>query len=216
MNKVELYASFISDQVALNEMFGGRDRGYPYKKDIESTDPYGGHFYDIDLHDNTIPARVDIQHMHNKKAMVGFEMPSDGYGISPEAKKTYHKTFDEQIAKGAKYHIAHNEAVEKVAARHGNDDAQKAFMAWGGTSATRVSGAAHHNYGMIATVSKILHDHGKAHPNIKAFTFASSGDHKSRDSLYHAIIKKEGGTREIDPVYGDYNYTIPNPHYKGE
>lgn len=232
MNRIELYASFISDQIDLDEVFGGSDRGYPYINDTRPTDHHTQHFYNIKLPDNTQDAIVDI--LHHKKSLnvfgkdspttatVGFTMPRVGYGLSPEAKETYDKTFDDHVAKGKDHYDAHGEAVRAVDKAHGEDEADKADAGFtGGSTITRAYNSAHHNYRIFSTISKIMNEHGKNHPDIKHFTFSSSGDHKSRGELYHLLAKKHGGEAHINDnqyssSYGEKYYTIPNPHYKGE
>jgi len=226
MNKVELYASFISDQVALNEVFGGHDVGYSYVNDTRPTGIPNHHYYNIKLPDNAQDATVEIYH-HKKidspaTATVGFTMPRVGYGLSPEAKKTYDKTFDDHVAKGNDHYDAHGEAVRAVDKAHGEDEADKADNGFtGGNTSTRAYNSSRHNYRIFSTISKIMNEHGKNHPEIKHFAFSSSGDFKSRGDLYHLLAKKNGGEVHIDhnqysPSYGEKYYTIPNPHYKGE
>lgn len=229
MSNVQRYAEFISEQIYhdINELFSSKDKGYSYKKDVKPSDLSGEHFYHIDLPDNTQPAEVHISHIpvydydHPKTpaqtGMVGFTMPAHGYGISPEAKKTYHKTFNDKVDKGHDHFDAHHSAVTQVDLRHGPDQAEKAIKSWGSDAVVRShnSASAHHNYGIMASVSKILHDHGKSNPDIHHFMFSSSGDHPSRERLYKAIAKKHGGETHTD-VNDESFYTIPNPYHKEE
>ena len=213
MNKVELYASFISDQVALNEMFGGRDKGYPYKeKPIKSKDTYG---YNIDLPDNVSSAGVGIMHGFNT-AHVAFSMPKAGYGISPEAKKTYHEVYDQHLSQHGDKTDAHIAATEAVLHKHSAADAKLANDALhSGSTITRPNNSSHHNYSIFSTMKKIMDEHGKKHPNMKQFMYTSSDDSDNRGRLYSHFAQKNGGTTNFDSD-GDVNYTIPNPHYKGE
>jgi hypothetical protein len=45
--------------------------------------------------------------------------------------------------------------------------------------------------------------------------YTSSGDSDNRGRVYSQFAQKNGGTTNFDSD-GDVNYTIPNPHYKGE
>jgi len=214
MNKVELYAFFISEQVYMDEVFGGRDKGYPYKK-INDQNNYG-YKYHIDLHDNVRPADVSIMHGLNN-AHVAFSMPSAGYGISPEAKKTYHEVYDKHLSKSEDKLDAHIAATEAVLHKHSAGDAKLASDAMQSKSTiTRPNNSAHHNYGIFSTMKKIMNEHGKNHPEVKQFMYSSSGDSRGKDSrghFYDRLAKMHGGKTNVDSD-GDVDYTIPNPHYK--
>ena len=221
MNRIDLYAAFISEQVYMDEVIGGSDKGYPYVKDEHLSYPNDVHFYDIHLPDNILSSRVDIQHQPiGQAATVGFTMPKGGYGISPEAKKTYTKEFNRHVNNGSDHYDAHSMAANKVGLLHGREDSRKADEAWhSGETDVRDSttNTAHHAYHVMSTISKILHEHGKSNPHIKEYHFSSSGDHDSREKLYHAIAKRHGGTRRDYPFHeGMYYYSIPNPHHSGD
>jgi hypothetical protein len=216
MNNVQLYAEFISEQLYndINELFSDKDKGYSYKKDIKDDDDPGEHFYHIDLPDNTRHAEVHVSHIRgHHAAMVGFTAPGVGYGISPEAKKTYHQAYNRDISHGHDPFDAHHTAVTAVDLKHGPDESKKAAQAWGSDTVMRSGRNSHHNYGILSTVSKILNAHAKENPHIQTFMFSSSGDHPSRERLYHAIAKKHNGVTHIDNATGEKWHDIPNPHY---
>jgi len=213
MNKIDLYASFISDQVYLDEMFGGRDKGYPYK-DLGPDEEYKeDHHYAFDIPDNAGKGKVKITAEGDGTHHVNFTVPSKGYGLSPEAKKTYDKEYDKQISLGNEHFDAHLSAVKQVYAKHGEDEGQKARDSFS-SSVNRGEDplASKHNYAIMSTVGKILRDHAKNHPEVSHYRFSSSGDVNSRDDLYDFITQKEGGTTETMPSYGKTKYkqyTIP-------
>lgn len=216
MNRIDLYAAFISEQVYMDEVIGGSDKGFSYhKRDLDQTRDTADHEYEVDLPDNARPATVSISHMENsKKAGVHFDMPSMGYGISPEAKKTYKKVYAHHIEK--EYPLtAHKHAVAAVGSSHGQEEAEKADKSWE-DSLMASDFASHHAHRMLSTVGKILHEHGKNNPHIHAFTFIASGDKESRGTLYDAITKKYGGEKHYDKKDAEYYYTIPNPHHSGD
>ena len=220
MNRIDLYAAFISEQVYMDEIFGDRDRGYPYhKRDFKQTRD-SDHEYEVDLPDNALPATVSIYRSSaTKMGIVNFDMPTDGYGISPEAKQTYKTVYQHHINQGKAHQRdafdAHKHAVAAVGSSHGQEEAEKADKSWD-VSYMAGMGSKHHAYRMMATVGKILHEHGKNNPQIKHFKFQSSGDKDSRDKLYHAIAKKHGGEKHYDENEDEHFYTIPNPHYSGD
>ena len=213
MNRIDLYASFISEQVYMDEIFGDRDRGYPYE--MENPKNNYNYKYHIDLHDNVHPAGVSIMH-GSSTAHVAFSMPRDGYGISPEAKKTYHKVYNEHLNNNKSNTEAHIAATQAVLNKHSAADAKLANDAMlGGPTITRPNTSKHHNYGIFSTMKKIMNDHGKNHPDVKQFMITSSGDVENRDRMYGILAKKHGGKTNVDSD-GDVDYTIPNPHHKKE
>jgi hypothetical protein len=214
---ITTFKEFISEQEALNEMFGGRDKGYPYK-DLGPDEEYKeDHKYAFDIPDNAGKGKVEITAHEDGTHHVNFTVPSKGYGLSPEAKKTYDKEYDKQISLGNKafeeHFGAHLSAVKQVYAKHGKDEGQRARDSFS-SSVKRGEDpfAAKHNYAIMSTVGKILRDHAKNHPEVSHYRFSSSGDVDSRDDLYDFITKKEGGTTETMPSYGKTiykQYTIP-------
>jgi hypothetical protein len=213
MNRIDLYAAFISEQVYMDEMFGGKDRGYPYK-DLGPDEEYkDDHNYAFDLPDNAGKGKVQITAHEDGTHHVNFTVPSKGYGLSPEAKKTYDKEYDKQISLGNEHFGAHLSAVKQVYAKHGKDEGQRARDSFS-SSVKRGEDpfAAKHNYAIMSTVGKILRDHAKNHSEVSHYRFSSSGDVDSRDPLYAFITKREGGTTENKSSYGKNTYkeyTIP-------
>ncbi len=231
------------DFIAINEMFSGGDRGYPFeKKPPEEHHSIHSivHDYDVKLPDNVHDSGVRIIHEHKKRmgrardyagtAHVSFTMPASGYGMTPEAKETYHNAYndhiknsrpigtrrDDHITARADYGTerdAHNVATAAVLKKHGAADAKLADDARShGSTMYRSNESNHHNFSMFATVKKIMDAHGKAHPEIKHFGFSSVHDDPSRDRLYDNLTRMHGGTTHLD-FTGERQYLIPNPHY---
>ncbi len=228
------------DFIAINEIFSGGDRGFPFEKKPPEEYYSFVHDYDVKLPDNARPAEVRLIHQHKKRmgraadyagtAHVSFTMPASGYGMSPEAIETYHNAYndhiknsrpigtrrDDHITARADYGTerdAHNVATAAVLKKHGAADAKLAATARGdGSTMYRSDNSAHHNYGILSTVKKIMDAHGQKHPEIKHFEFSAVDDGPSRDRLYGVLAQKHGGTTHLDST-GETKYRIPNPHY---
>ena len=219
MNRIDLYASFISEQVYMDEIFDGRDKGYPYSKNNSLGGDYD-HTYNIDLPDHVDDAKVNFNHYgrDHLSAEVAFTMPSKGYGVKPDEKKTYRNAF--------KHHRENNMdgysddyAIDAVRNKHGSEAAQRVSDAKrSAQSYGAFNHGSHHAYRVMTTVKKIMDEHGKNHPQIKNFVFTSEEQGDSREKLYKALTIKHGGRHFLDDRGPDHQrvYVIPNPHHKKE
>ena len=153
---------------------------------------------------------VHIQHEHNgHNADVSFTMPKFGYNIKPEEKETYDAAVKSHKGEpDEEFHSGYG--ISAVRDKHGTEAMERVAKASGSFQTFRGNGgeAKHHTFGMFATVKKIIHEHGKSNPHIRAFTFSSSTSSPSRLKLYSKIAQRHGGEGSGG------QYEIPNPHYK--
>jgi hypothetical protein len=223
MNKVEFYASFISEQVYMDEIFGGRDRGYPYDK---SEDPHNSdldHMYHIHT-GSVFPAVLSINHDENtKNADVSFVTAKDPSKVhhhvnddtveterremTPEEKTTFINAYKQSLKKNPTEYSDHHFGL----ANHALYLKHNITLPYPHYETEQTPALAKHAIRLFSTIGDILKKHAKKY-DVNNYEYTGEG--KSRNALYNRIASRFGGKKGESSIPNDIGksytqYSIP-------
>ena len=201
MNRIELYASFISEQVYMDEIFGGNDKLYSYDKSEDEHNPTLDHIYHIHM-GSVHPAIVSINHDEDtKNADVSFLTAKDPSKVhyhvnvdkiethkremTPEEKTTYTNAYKASLKKNPNENPIHHFGV----ANHAVYLKHSITIPTPHYDTEQTPALTKHATRIFSTIGHILKNHAK---NYDVNNYEFLGD-ESRKGLYGRIAARFGG-----------------------